>query len=42
MDFSGWVYYKNGELQNQNEYNFSYDSIGAYMDPSSDVWEYFE
>jgi hypothetical protein len=42
MEFSGWVYYKNGKLQSEKEYNFSYDSLRAYMDPSSDVWEYFE
>lgn len=41
-DFSGWGYYQNGELSKKHEYNTSYYSVRAYMEPDTDIWEYLE
>jgi hypothetical protein len=41
-DFSGWRYYKNGELSKEVEYNESFYGRRAFMEPDLDIWEWLE
>ena len=42
MSFSGWRFYKEGELHSEREYSDSYSSVRRFMEPHSGVWEWLE
>ena len=42
VGFSGWEYYKEGELQKQEEYDVSLASLLMYVEATEEVFEYVD
>ena len=42
VGFSGWKFYSEGELSGEEDYEGSFYSMRAHMEPDSEIWDYVE